>query len=288
MRKIIDTFLYYNEIELLELRLRLLYNYVDKFVIVEGDHTHKGNPTPLRCNEDLKKLGYENDPKIHVIEMNLKPYNEEPDPWKRSDPQRNAQSSICEDDDIVIIADVDEIYHPNYIEDHAKFLDSNPDYVLINRLYDLQGNCKWALHDKNNNISIVNATLVAKGSFFKKIPPTEVRRIITKGGDARTWDFKVSFLNDVKFGWHLSWFGNSDLRLSKVNTSCHWMDKLNEGNQLDSDYSIDRIKNFEFGKTNGDLVGRSNFTLKKFDPSELLRLVGTAPHLKDFLLGENI
>ena len=53
---VIDTFLYYNEIELLELRLKVLYDYVDRFVIVEGDHTHKGDPISFRA----KNLSREN------------------------------------------------------------------------------------------------------------------------------------------------------------------------------------------------------------------------------------
>ena len=64
---VIDTFLYYNEIELLELRLKVLYDYVDRFVIVEGDHTHKGDPIPFRAKNDLKKLGYENDRKDEAL-----------------------------------------------------------------------------------------------------------------------------------------------------------------------------------------------------------------------------
>ena len=41
---IIDCFPYFIEEELLELRLRLLYNKVDRFVITEADRTHRGVP----------------------------------------------------------------------------------------------------------------------------------------------------------------------------------------------------------------------------------------------------
>ena len=64
---IIDSFLYYNETELLELRLKVLYNYVDRFVIVEGNRTFKGDPKPFRCKQDLIKLGFNSDsPKIEI------------------------------------------------------------------------------------------------------------------------------------------------------------------------------------------------------------------------------
>lgn len=44
---IIDSFLFFNEYDLLEQRLEYLYNTVDLFLIVEANHTHVGNPKPL-------------------------------------------------------------------------------------------------------------------------------------------------------------------------------------------------------------------------------------------------
>jgi hypothetical protein len=42
MKKVIDCFTFYNELEILELRLRELYDTVDKFILVEAEKTHKG------------------------------------------------------------------------------------------------------------------------------------------------------------------------------------------------------------------------------------------------------
>ena len=41
--KIVDCFMYFDEDHLLEIRLNTLYNFVDKFVIVEADLDHAGN-----------------------------------------------------------------------------------------------------------------------------------------------------------------------------------------------------------------------------------------------------
>ena len=41
--KIIDCFMYYDEDNLLDLRLNILKKYVDKFIIVESKFTHSGN-----------------------------------------------------------------------------------------------------------------------------------------------------------------------------------------------------------------------------------------------------
>ena len=43
---LIDSFTFFNEYEILDFRLRLLYPYIDKFVIVESDHTFSGKPKP--------------------------------------------------------------------------------------------------------------------------------------------------------------------------------------------------------------------------------------------------
>lgn len=40
--KIYDCFTFFNELDLLEIRLEELYNYVDYFVIVEANKTHAG------------------------------------------------------------------------------------------------------------------------------------------------------------------------------------------------------------------------------------------------------
>ncbi len=45
--KVYDCFTFYNEFELLELRLRALWDVVDYFVLVEADRTHTNKPKPF-------------------------------------------------------------------------------------------------------------------------------------------------------------------------------------------------------------------------------------------------
>ena len=55
--KIIDCFNYFNEDLILELRLNILNNYVDKFVIVEAREDHQGNKKKLNFNiNNFKKF----------------------------------------------------------------------------------------------------------------------------------------------------------------------------------------------------------------------------------------
>ena len=45
--KIFDCFMYYDEDLILDLRLNLLNEYVDEFVIVESSYTHSGESRKL-------------------------------------------------------------------------------------------------------------------------------------------------------------------------------------------------------------------------------------------------
>ena len=49
---VVDVFPFFNELELLELRLRILSPFVDKFVLVECPQTFSGKPKPLYFQEN--------------------------------------------------------------------------------------------------------------------------------------------------------------------------------------------------------------------------------------------
>ena len=68
--RVIDCFPYFNEKELLELRINLLHDKVDKFIITDANRTHRGTSKPFTCKDTLKELGIVSD-KIQVIEVNL-------------------------------------------------------------------------------------------------------------------------------------------------------------------------------------------------------------------------
>ena len=62
--KIVDAFTFYNELDMLEIRLAELYNVVDFFVLVEATETFQGSPKPLyfdqnraRFKKYAKKIG---------------------------------------------------------------------------------------------------------------------------------------------------------------------------------------------------------------------------------------
>ena len=113
-----DCFTFYNEFELLELRLKSLWNVVDYFVIVEADKTHANKPKPYYFWErqnDFREFF----PKIrHLpVEMTV-PYSGVGD-WSIENAQRDAiiyGLADAEPDDLIFISDADEIPAPDILQ----------------------------------------------------------------------------------------------------------------------------------------------------------------------------
>ena len=110
---IYDCFSYWDEDLLLDLRLNILDNYVDYFVIVEGNKTWQNNPKKLRFEIDKFKK-FKN--KIIYVPVTDLPDGE--DPYLRENYQRNSivnGLNNANDNDLIIISDLDEIPDPNKI-----------------------------------------------------------------------------------------------------------------------------------------------------------------------------
>ena len=65
--KIIDSFIFYNELDLLNYRLSILNDFVDYFILVESTHTFTGYPKKLFYNENKKLFDKFNQKIIHII-----------------------------------------------------------------------------------------------------------------------------------------------------------------------------------------------------------------------------
>lgn len=123
--KIFDCFMYFDEEIVLDLRLNMLYNNVDHFVIVESTFTHRGQKRELKFNQ--KKFEKFKDKIIYLVydknPKGLKKVNEKDNEatksWKyienailRENGQRNfiiKGLNKAKDNDMILISDVDEI-----------------------------------------------------------------------------------------------------------------------------------------------------------------------------------
>ena len=64
---IYDTFLFFNEFDLLDIRLHELDAVADKFVLVEATRTHSDQPKPLYYAENRERYAAFHDKIIHVV-----------------------------------------------------------------------------------------------------------------------------------------------------------------------------------------------------------------------------
>ena len=52
---LVDSFLFFQELDLLEIRLEYLYPIVDKFIIIEANQTFKGSTKGYIFEENIKR-----------------------------------------------------------------------------------------------------------------------------------------------------------------------------------------------------------------------------------------
>jgi beta-1,4-mannosyl-glycoprotein beta-1,4-N-acetylglucosaminyltransferase len=125
--QIFDCVTFFKEFEQLKLRIALLHNIVDRFVVVEATRTHSGQPKPLY----LKESGDEtllNHPKLVCASVE---FPDNLSNWGREQYQREYLKGVLKainarHGDLTLVSDVDEIPNPHSILAAAKILaDSN-------------------------------------------------------------------------------------------------------------------------------------------------------------------
>lgn len=117
-----DAFIFFNEFDLLEVRLNEHNPFVDKFILVQADRTFTGETKPLHFNINDPRFDKFKD-KIVVINTELKPYPESA--WENENLQREAIFTAAKylPDDVLYFSDVDEIisrHHWKYLLSRMK------------------------------------------------------------------------------------------------------------------------------------------------------------------------
>ena len=121
---LIDAFIFFNEKELIELRLKYLNSIVDYFVVIEANITHQGKKKEWNFPNILKTdlTEFSNKIQYHQLHIDIEKIKEEEswiiddikgdDAWRIENFQRNYIKTACNkfsNEDILIISDVDEI-----------------------------------------------------------------------------------------------------------------------------------------------------------------------------------
>ena len=110
--KVIDCFIFYNELDMLEFRLNELNDVVDYFVLVECIKTHSNKDKELYFENNKNRFSKFLDKIIHIIVKDNIPQTSRA--WDREEYQRyciheGINKLNLNSDDIIIIADLDEI-----------------------------------------------------------------------------------------------------------------------------------------------------------------------------------
>ena len=112
-----DCFTFYNELDLLEVRLHEHNAAVDRFVLVEARQTFQGVPKDLVFEKNKQRFAPFLDKIIHVIidfpeHIALNYYKNSNAAWNREFFQRDAMAqglAAAQPNDLIMVSDVDEI-----------------------------------------------------------------------------------------------------------------------------------------------------------------------------------
>lgn len=212
--KIFDCFTFYNEFDLLELRLRELYDHVDHFIIVEGNRTFQNQPKPLHYIENQERYAQWADKIRHVAVVDM------PDgdnAWVREEYQRNAIKlgiGDAKDDDIIIVSDCDEIIRPYAI---TRMRNSNANvFGLRMPLYNFKFNYMRTTPGQYDVWA-----MAARKALMNSITPNELRafRFSMNGMGYQ----ETTNGNEVieHAGWHFGYLGDKEYLIDKAKSFSH-------------------------------------------------------------------
>jgi len=222
--KIVDCFMFYNELEMLKIRFEELYDIVDAFVLVEATKTHSmGKPKPLYYSDNKHLFEKYADKIVHIVTNFEENYpfakditgvNEH---WFREIYQRECiviglDKLGLSNNDILMISDADEIPNRNTvigIRNNSPRIRSAV-YSLVMSLYyytiEFTTPRKWyhakvVRYDTLKNFKLLSAIRLSHlppGSFLPSVTQSYHNEIIPDGGV------------------HLSYFGGMDAIKTKV------------------------------------------------------------------------
>ena len=138
--KIFDCFTFFNELEILDLRLMVLNDYVDHFVLVEANKTHTGRKKDFIFEQNEDQFSDHMNKIIYVKVEDLPDYTRDT-MWAAENFQRDCITrglSLAEEGDKIIVSDVDEIPNPEVFMQH---LHVETPVMMEQKLYYYYVNC---------------------------------------------------------------------------------------------------------------------------------------------------
>lgn len=237
MVKIVDGFIFYNELELLTYRLNVLNDVVDYFVIVESTRTFVGKEKSLFYKDNaylFKKFAHKI---VHVVVDDfpyLNPDAAKHEVWKNEYFQRNAIArgvrllkDVLSESDAIIITDVDEIPDPTVLARIKRGGVGAGAGVDVDAAADMIS-LEMDFYYYNLHCRFDETFKVAKVLTYKKFKDLV--------------DVQEKTCHDIRFmdcpavpkgGWHLSYFGDKHYIQNKIKNFSH--QELNHSHYTDLD-----------------------------------------------------
>lgn len=201
-----DCFQFFNELDILYLRMQILKDVVDRFVISEATVTFSGDPKPLFYQENKAMFAEFQDRIIHVV---VEDTPMDCDAFTRDHHQKCAVARGVKDadpDDIIIFSDVDEIPDPETLRELLPQVEAGRIYMLAQRLFYGYLNLEDV---SGKNLSVTGdfegvspkrwlGTKVCRRSLLERYTTEELRN-----AEQRAIGVRVD-----RGGWHFSYVGS--------------------------------------------------------------------------------
>lgn len=208
---IVDTFLFNIEFDMLDLRIELTQDWVDRWVVCEANRTLSGQPKPYRLTEARQRYAHLGS-RLKIIQLDV------PETWSSWDIENGQRSALlpgyqdCNDNDIIMHSDLDEILDPTKV----------PALLLQLENEDRPVSCTLDMYmyrlDRRLNRSWAG-NVIAKKRHFQD--PCKLYKGLGSGvGNAKKKkDRSHCAWSDGNVGWHWGWMGNEEAIKTKV-ASC--------------------------------------------------------------------
>jgi beta-1,4-mannosyl-glycoprotein beta-1,4-N-acetylglucosaminyltransferase len=211
---IIDVFLFNNEIDLLELRLRENWKLFDKFIIIEGNKTFQGRNkySLLNTRENKKRFEWAEKKIIrHTASLSSNPCNQ----WENEKIQLNFMTQVIKEyknydtTNLFVTGDCDEIVNKFAIKEIIKNKTEFPLVLLVNSYYYyLNGRLVNIFKFIPGNIVLIKENLDIKDIY-------QLRR-------EKLFEMKkYTPSSEIASGWHFSFLGGEKKIIKKLEEYSH-------------------------------------------------------------------
>jgi beta-1,4-mannosyl-glycoprotein beta-1,4-N-acetylglucosaminyltransferase len=214
--KIYDCFPFYNEVDLLRLRMAYLEDVVDGFVAVEAYQTHAGQPKPLYlAKEGPRDLREHPKLSMHAVDLPVG-FSD----WERDHHQRNSigealRARGVQPDDLVLVSDVDEIPAHSAIARAEEALAAARERTLLifeQRLFYFRLNYELVWSRKMPWLG----TAAARFAHMRSANGLRTTGRNTRGRHTQGFDREARVFRVPQAGWHFSYLGGDEFLRQKL------------------------------------------------------------------------